>query len=95
MVYNMELIIHTDIQLELAEKIYAVRKSQKLTQKDICRQTGIPLSTYQRIEQEGEGSLKNFAKILVALGRADEIKKILNTASGETPMQAYERAYRG
>ena len=91
----MGLIIHTDIQQELADKIYYVRKGQNLTQKDVCRRTGIPLSTYQRIEQEGEGSLKNFAKILVALGRADEIKKILNVAAEKTPVETYERMYHG
>ena len=90
----MELLIHTDIQEILADKIYHVRKKQKLTQKDICMRTGIPLSTYQRLEQEGEGSLKNFAKILIALGRADEIKKILNVAS-DTPVEVYERMNNG
>lgn len=90
----MELLIHTDIQEILADKIYHVRKKQKLTQKDICTRTGIPLSTYQRLEQEGEGSLKNFAKILVALKRADEIKKILNVAS-DTPVEVYKRVNNG
>ncbi len=50
----------------------------------------IPLSTYARIEQKGEGSLKDFAKILLALGRADEIEKILQTET-ESPIEVYER----
>ena len=90
----MELLIYTDLQEILADKIYHVRKKQKLTQKDICIRTGIPLSTYQRIEQEGEGSLKNFSKILVALNRADELNKILNVAD-ETPVEVYERVHNG
>jgi transcriptional regulator with XRE-family HTH domain len=90
----MELLIYSDVQQILADKIYRVRKKQKLTQKEISKKTGIPLSTYQRLEQEGEGSLKNFAKILTALGRADEVHKILNV-SHETPMEVYERLQRG
>lgn len=90
----MELLIHTDIQEILADKIHHVRKKQKLSQKDISMRAGIPLSTYQRIEQEGEGSLKNFAKILVALNRADEINKILNVAR-DTPIEVYERINNG
>jgi len=88
----MELLIHTDLQEILADKIYHVRKKQKLSQKEICLRAGIPLSTYQRIEQNGEGSLKNFAKILVSLNRADELNKILNVAD-ETPVEAYERIH--
>ena len=44
----------------------------------MSEKTGIPLSTYQRIEQLGEGSMRDFAKILVALNRANEINNILN-----------------
>jgi len=90
----MELLIYTDIQEILADKIYQVRKKQKISQKDISLRAGIPLSTYQRIEQTGEGSMKNFAKILIALNRADEINKILNVSS-DTPIEVYERKRNG
>ncbi len=91
----MDLVIFTEVQEEIADRIYDARKYQKLTQKDMCERTGIPLSTYQRLEQEGEGSLKNFAKILIALGRHSEIKRILNVPTGETPMEVYERMKNG
>ena len=86
----MQLFTHQDIQHQIADKIKAVRKQQKRTQKQMAAKADVPLSTYARIEQRGEGSVKDFAKILMALGRADEIDKILETQA-ETPMDAYAR----
>ncbi len=85
----MQLYTHQDIQYQLADKIKAIRKQKKLTQKQISVKTDIPLSTYARIEQQGEGSLKDFAKILIALDHADEISKILQV-SEVTPIEVYE-----
>ena len=86
----MQFYTHHDLQYQIATKIKAVRKQQGLTQKQMAQKADIPLSTYARIEQRGEGSLKDFTKILVALGRADEIDKILQTQS-QTPMDVYTR----
>lgn len=85
----MELYTHLDIQYQLADKIKAVRKEKKITQKQMSLHADIPLSTYARIEQLGEGSLKDFSKILIALGRADEIGKILQSTEA-TPVEVYE-----
>ncbi len=90
----MDYYIHTDIQEILSRKISILRKKQKITQKRMSEKTGIPLSTYQRIEQLGEGSMRDFAKILVALNRANEINNILNI-SEETPMEIHERLHNG
>jgi len=89
----MQLYTHHDIQHQIARKIKAVRKQQKLTQKEMSERSDIPLSTYARIEQLGEGSLKDFSKILVTLNRADEIEKILNIAD-PTPLEVYEKMKR-
>ncbi len=86
----MQFYTHQDIQYKLADKIKGIRKQKKLTQKQMAVKSDVPLSTYARIEQLGEGSLKDFAKILIALDRADEISKILQTAD-ETPIEVYER----
>ncbi len=89
----MQFYTHQDIQYKLADKIKAIRKQKKLTQKQMATKSDIPLSTYARIEQIGEGSLKDFAKILISLDRADEVDKILQTAD-ETPLEVYERIKR-
>ncbi len=86
----MQLYTHQDLQLQIAQKIQAVRKQQKKTQKQMAAKSDVPLSTYARIEQIGEGSLKDFCKILVALGRADEIEKILQIQT-LSPMDLYAR----
>lgn len=86
----MEFYTHQDIQYQLADKIVAIRKQKKLTQKQMAKKSDIPLSTYARIEQLGEGSLKDFSKILIALDRADEISKIL-IVSEQTPIEVYEK----
>lgn len=89
----MQFYTHQDIQYKLADKIKAIRKQKKLTQKQMATKSDIPLSTYARIEQIGEGSLKDFSKILISLDRADEIDKILQTVD-ETPVEVYERIKR-
>ncbi|MEA1954405.1 MAG: helix-turn-helix transcriptional regulator [Campylobacterota bacterium] len=86
----MKLYTHLDIQYQIADKIKDIRKEKKITQKQMALDSDIPLSTYARIEQLGEGSLKDFAKILITLDRADEINKILQKTE-VTPMDVYER----
>jgi transcriptional regulator with XRE-family HTH domain len=86
----MQFYNHQDIQYKIADKIKAIRKQKKLTQKQMATKSDIPLSTYARIEQLGEGSLKDFAKILIALDRADEINKILQIVE-LTPVEVYEK----
>jgi len=86
----MQFYTHQDLQYQIANKIKAVRKQKNLTQKKMADKSDVPLSTYARIEQLGEGSLKDFAKILIALDRADELAKILETTD-LSPVQAYEK----
>lgn len=86
----MQLYTHQDLQYQIASKIKAVRKQKNLTQKKMASKADVPLSTYARIEQLGEGSLKDFCKILIALDRADELAKILETTE-LSPVQAYEK----
>ncbi len=86
----MSFYTHQDLQYLLADKITKIRKSKKFTQKQLAAKADIPLSTYARIEQLGEGSLKDFTKILVVFDRADELTKILLTPE-QTPMEVYEK----
>jgi len=86
----MQLTTHQDLQYQIAHKIKAIRKQKKLTQKMMASKSDVPLSTYARIEQLGEGSLKDFTKILIALDRADELGKILEVPD-ISPMEAYAR----
>lgn len=81
-----------DIQQTFADKTKNIRKSKGWTQKEMAQRADIPLSTYARFEQLGEGSMRDFAKIIVTLGRGDEIEKILNLAAeNESPMDIYKK----
>ena len=82
----------TDIQDTLRDKVKNLRKSKGWTQKEMARRSDIPLSTYARFEQLGEGSIHDFSKIIITLGRGDEVGKILNTTiKGESPMDIYRK----
>ena len=81
-----------DVQDTLRDKVKKLRKLKGWTQKEMARRADIPLSTYARFEQLGEGSMRDFAKIIITLGRGDEIEKILNsTIKGESPMDLYRK----
>ena len=78
----------TELQLHLASRIKHERISMKLTQKELATKADIPLSTYRRFEQKGEGSIKDFIKILVALNRVDELNTFLSPAN-YSPIEEY------
>ncbi len=81
-----------NIQDTLRDKVKKLRKLKGWTQKEMAHRSDIPLSTYARFEQLGEGSIHDLAKIIITLGRGDEIEKILNSAiKGESPMDLYRQ----
>lgn len=82
---------YDELQYQLADKIKAERKRQGFSQKEMQDRTGIPLSTYARIEQEGEGSIRNLMRVLISLKREDEIERMLKS-SKESPVERYEKA---
>ena len=71
--------------LELAGKIKKARITSEMTQK-----AAIPLSTYRRFEQKGEGSVRDLVKICIALGRIRELENFL-AAPPYSPVAAYEK----
>ncbi len=80
-----------EIQEYLSKKIKDERLVQNLTQKELALKANIPLATFRRFEQKGEGSIKDFIKILVALGRVNELENILKQ-SEYSPIKEYEKA---
>ena len=89
----MDLYTFEDLQLELCDKLHDERKRQGLTQKEMSERSGVPLATYKRIEQMGEGSIRNLMKILIALKRSDEIDKLLQPEP-TSPVERYRKAHR-
>lgn len=78
-----------ELQLHLANRIKKERISSQYTQKELALKADIPLSTYRRFEQKGEGSIKDFIKILVALNRVNELDTFLTPAE-YSPVKEYE-----
>ncbi len=79
-----------DYLLELAAKIKKARIASEMTQKELAQKAGIPLSTYRRIEQKGEGSIKDLVKICIALGRIVEFENLLDDTL-YSPVEEYEK----
>ncbi len=76
--------------LELAGKIKKARIASEMTQKELAQKAAIPLSTYRRFEQKGEGSIRDLIKICIALGRIRELENFL-AAPPYSPVAAYEK----
>lgn len=79
----------TQLQLHLASRIKKERISANFTQKELAKKADIPLSTYRRYEQKGEGSIKDFIKILVSLNRVNELDSFL-LPQEYSPIREYE-----
>jgi len=86
---NISVLMNlSELQLHLANRIKKQRISSNFTQKELALKSDIPLSTYRRFEQKGEGSIKDFIKILVALNRVDELDSFLVPAE-YSPVKEY------
>lgn len=65
-------------QLQLADKIKKIRRSEKITQKRLAILSGVTYSSIRRFEETGEISLNGFIKILFALNLYDVFDLLLN-----------------
>lgn len=86
----LPLMSISELQLYLAESVKKERIAQRLTQKELAEKADIPLSTYRRLEQKGEGSIKDLIKIMVSLGRINDLSQLFVPAE-VSPLEAYEK----
>lgn len=49
----------------------------KYSQKEFAKVAGIPISTYQRIEQTGKGSIEDYVKCFMVLKRINDLESLL------------------
>ena len=71
-------------QLQLADKIKKIRKSEKITQKRLAVLSGVTYSSIRRFEETGEISLNGFNKILFALNLYDVFDQLLSKSIYKT-----------
>ena len=54
-----------------------MRLSQNLSQRDLSERSSVAYSTLRKIESCGEGSMKDYIKLLQALGKVDQLDQFL------------------
>ncbi len=64
---------------ELAQKIRILRKGNHLSQEELAERSGVSLGSLKRFERTGKVSLESFLKLLLILGRLNEMDKLLLT----------------
>lgn len=65
-----------DINKKIAERIRAIRKRRKISQKELGEKSGVSLGSVKRFGQSGEISLLSLTKIAIALEIDDEMKNL-------------------
>lgn len=75
-----------DINKKIAERIRAIRKRRKLSQKELGEKSGVSLGSVKRFEQSGEISLLSLTKIAIALEIDYEMKNLFT----DVPFQSIE-----
>lgn len=75
-----------DINKKIAERIRAIRKRRKISQKELGEKSGVSLGSVKRFEQSGEISLLSLTKIAIALKIDDEMKNLFT----DVPFQSIE-----
>lgn len=75
-----------DINKKISERIRAIRKRRKISQKELGEKSGVSLGSVKRFEQSGEISLLSLTKIAIALEIDDEMKNLF----ADVPFQSIE-----
>jgi len=71
------LKLPSDILLETAEKIKALRKRKKYSQAELAERSAVSLGSLRRFEQTGQISYESLLKISLILGRLEDFEQVL------------------
>lgn len=63
--------------VELSERHRSARKKVGLSQVELAERSGVSLGTLKRFETTGKISLESFLKLLLVLGRINEMEQLL------------------
>ncbi len=66
----------SDVLLETAEKLRALRKARKWTQAELAERSGVSLGSVKRFEQTGRISFLSLLKLAHVLGRLDDFESV-------------------
>jgi len=65
-----------EINKELSKRVRNIRKRRKISQEELSQKSGVSYGSIKRFENTGMISLLSLTRIAMALGCAEEIKKI-------------------
>ena len=66
----------SDVALELAKRLKAIRKRKKITQHQLASRSNVSYASLCRFEQTGLISLESFIKLSMELGVINEIREL-------------------
>ncbi len=69
-----------EMQLEIAQRVKALRLEQNLTQQGLCDRSNVTLASLRRFEKTGLVAFDSLLRIAAALGRLDDFDKLFNTS---------------
>ena len=78
----------------LAQRVRQARFDANLTQAELAARAMISLPAYQRFEKTGQTSLATFVKILVVLGRENDLRGILPRTDTVSSLDEFEQRHR-
>jgi transcriptional regulator with XRE-family HTH domain len=65
-----------ELDLKLAKRLRNIRRRKKLSQAELEIKSGVSLGSIKRFEQTGQISLQSLTKLAMALGCADELRRL-------------------
>lgn len=68
----------SDISRRLADKIKAIRKRKKITQKQLAARSNVSYASLRKFEETGMISLESFIKLTMELGVVSEINALFS-----------------
>ena len=74
--YDRLLYGPSDVALELAKRLKAIRKRKKITQHQLASRSTVSYASLCRFEQTGLISLESFIKISMELGVIEEVREL-------------------
>ena len=69
----------SDIAVKMAQKLKAIRKRKRITQKQLAARSNVSYATLRKFEKTGKISLESFIKISMELGLTNELKNLFST----------------
>ena len=68
-----------EIRVELGNRLAALRIAKGLSQSELAAKAAIGVATLQRFEKGGGATLSNFIRLLMALGKVEDLNALLQS----------------